>query len=88
MTTMTIERKSAKKPLRIREEYLPGSARYTTVGEEEYVMIPVKDFADWYEDLEDRVLVEERRRFDDAPVVPLEEIKAGIAREKAARSRS
>jgi hypothetical protein len=86
MATMTSKEKAVEKPLRIREEYLPDSARYAIVDEEEYVMIPVKDFAGWYEDLEDRIIVEERRLFDDGPVVSLEEINAEIARDKAARS--
>ncbi len=67
MTTMTPKRKAAKKSLRIRPEFLPDSARYATIDEEEYVMIPVRDFAGWYEDIEDRIIVEERRRFDDGP---------------------
>ncbi len=79
MTTATIKRKK----LRIREELLPDSAVYATIAEKEYVMIPVEEFGDWYEDIEDRILVKERKRFDEGPAVPLAEIQERIRREKA-----
>lgn len=44
-----------RKPLRIREELLPESAVYGTFAGKEYVMIPVEDFGDWYEDLSDNI---------------------------------
>ena len=59
MATITASRKKApKKPLRIRPELLPDSAKYGTFDGREYVMIPVEDFGEWYEDVEDGAVVE------------------------------
>ncbi len=86
MTTMTPRKKASRKPLRIRPEFLPESAIYGTFAEREYVMIPVEDFGDWYEDIEANVVAEERRQFDDGPVVPVEDILAEIQAKKAGKS--
>ncbi len=73
MTTSTIHKKMSRKPLRIRPEFLPESAKYATIDDTEYVLIPVKDFAEWYEDIEDRA-VGEYVRDDPTPAVPGEEM--------------
>ncbi len=62
------------KPLRIREELLPDSARYLTLDNVEYVMIPVAEFGDWYEDAIDSALVHEYG-YDDEPAIPWEDVK-------------
>jgi hypothetical protein len=73
MTTMTPKRKTARKPLRIRPELLPDSAKYATFDDEEYVMIPVRDFGDWFEDIEDMLSIEDARN-NPAPGISLEEL--------------
>lgn len=40
-----------KKNLRIRPELLPETATYGTFADKEYVMIPVEDFGEWFEDI-------------------------------------
>ncbi len=85
--TATIERrKPARKPLRIRPEYLPDSARYATIDDCEYVMIPVADFAGWHEELEDRA-VAEYVKDDPSPGIPFDEmlrrVKQGGKRKKS-----
>lgn len=67
----------AKKPLRIREELLPGSSRYITIDGIEYVALPVADFRDWYEDIEDRIALEEARA-DREPGTPIETVMADL----------
>lgn len=74
--TATVAR---KKTLRIRPEFLPDSARYATIDEREYVMIPVEDFAEWHEDLEDRA-VAEYVRDDPAPGIPFDEMMRRVER--------
>lgn len=49
-----------KKPLRIRPELLPDSATYGTFADKEYVMIPVEDFGEWYEDIALGAIAEDR----------------------------
>ncbi len=83
MTTMTPQRKASRKSLRIRPELLPESAMYGTFADREYIMIPVADFGDWYEDIEANIIAEERRQFDDGPCIPIEDIMAEIRRKKA-----
>ena len=85
MTTLTPRKKASRKPLRIRPEFLPESAVYGAFAGREYVMIPVEDFGDWYEDIEANAIAEERRRFDDGPAVPVEDILAGIRSAKATK---
>jgi hypothetical protein len=81
MTTMTPRKRATRKPLRIRPELLPGSARYVTLDDDEYVMIPVRDFGDWYEDIEDNAVAEYAK---DVPgsAIPLEDVEAEIQRER------
>ena len=76
--------RAAKKKLRIRGELLPETARYADLDGQEYICIPVKDFGGWYEDIEDRLLVEEFERNDDGVRIPFDEVMARIARDKAA----
>lgn len=80
MTSAT-KRRPAKKALRIRDELLPGSAKYATIDDVEYVMIPVADFGDWYEDVEDGAVV--RHSLDNpAPLIPAMEVKAKVQRQQ------
>lgn len=69
----------AKKPLRIREEFLPKSARYITIDDIEYVAMPVADFGEWFEEVELGAVLDDRKK-DTAPAIPfdqaVEEIKA------------
>ena len=81
---MAVRKKSSRKPLRIRQELLPDSAKYGTFDGLEYVMIPVEDFGGWYEDIEDRLALEEARS-DPSPGISLDELlkKAGRTRRAA-----
>lgn len=76
----------AKKPLRIREELLPASAVYGTFAGREYVMIPVEDFGDWYEDTVDMAVAEDRGD-DPGPGVPAEQVFAHLPHPKRRLSR-
>lgn len=80
--TTTAKKRVAGKRLRIREELLPESAKYATIDDVEYVMIPVSDFGEWYEDVEDGAVVRYARAHP-APLVPAERVKAKIARRTA-----
>lgn len=74
MTTATAPgKKMPQKPLRIRPELLPDSAKYCTLDEREYVMIPVEDFGGWLEDIEDTLSLEEYRN-DPDPGISLDEL--------------
>ncbi len=77
MTTTTAGKKSPRKPLRIRPELLPKSAIYGTFAEQEYVMIPVEDFGDWYEEIVDNAAAKTVRDCD-CPTVPFEEVAAEL----------
>lgn len=79
MTTAATRKKAPRKPLRIRPELLPNSAKYGTFDGREYVMIPVEDFGEWYEDIEDGAVVEYARD-NPEPLVPAEEVRAGLGR--------
>ena len=79
MTATVTRRKASRKPLRIRPEFLPDSARYITIDDCDYVMIPVADFAGWHEDLEDRAVAEDARD-DPAPGIPFDEMMRRIRR--------
>lgn len=78
MTATAEKKKTSRKPLRIRQELLPDSAKYGTFDGREYVMIPVEDFGGWYEDMEDRLALEEARD-NPSPGISLDELlqKAG-----------
>ncbi len=78
MTTMT-KKRSTKKPLRIREELLPESAVYGTFADREYIMIPVEDFGEWYEDIEDGAVVQYTQD-NPTPLISAEQVKEKIAR--------
>ncbi len=75
----TKERKPSRPParLRIREELLPGSARYITIDDIEYVAMPVADFGEWYEDTVDLAVAEDRD-LDPDPCVPAEQVFARL----------
>lgn len=77
MPTTATHKKPVRKPMRIRPELLPDSATYGTFDGREYVMIPVEDFGDWYEDVEDGAVVAYARD-NPEPIVPAEEVKAGL----------
>lgn len=68
-----------KKPLRIREELLPDSATYGTFAGREYVMIPVEDFGDWYEDLADNIAADCAME-EPGESIPMEEVLAQSAK--------
>lgn len=80
--------KAPKKPLRIRPELLPDTATYGTFAGKEYIMIPVEDFGEWYEDATLGAIAQDRLENDDGPALPLEasvdEIEGGRKR-KAGR---
>ncbi len=57
-TAMEPREKTMRKPLRIHPELLPDSAKYGTFDGRDYVMIPVEDFGDWYEDALDGAVIE------------------------------
>ncbi len=78
MTTIAPRKKTPRKPLRIRPELLPDSAKYATIDSEEYVMIPVRDFGEWYEDVVDGAVAQ--YAFDNPePLVPSEQVKKAAA---------
>jgi hypothetical protein len=83
MTTAAPRRKASRKPLRIRQELLPDSAKYGTFDGREYLMIPVEDFGGWYEDIEDRLALEEARN-DPSPGISLEELLEKANRRRGA----
>lgn len=84
MTTATAPRKrTVRKPLRIRPELLPDSAKYATIDDEEYVMIPVRDFGEWYEDIEDGAIAQYAHD-NPEPAISFEELEAEIRRERGA----
>ena len=74
-------KKALGKPLRIRPELLPDSAKYGAFDGREYVMIPVEDFGEWYEDVEDGAVVRYARD-NPEPCIPLEVIKAEMPRKR------
>lgn len=71
------------KPLRIREELLPDSARYITIDDIEYVAMPVAHFGEWYEDTVDMAVADDRSR-DPAPCVPMEQVFAHLSKSRKA----
>ncbi len=77
MTTTTARKKTPRKPLRIRPELLPEGAVYGTFAGREYVMIPVEEFGDWYEEIEDNAAARTVRACD-CPTVPFEEVAAEL----------
>ncbi len=86
MTTTTAKKRVPKpnKPLRIREELLPDSARYITIDDIEYVAMPVADFGEWYEDTVDLAVAEDRDR-DPGPCVPAEQVFAHLPKAPKAK---
>ncbi len=80
-TTAAPGKRASRKPLRIRPELLPDSAKYATIDGEEYIMIPVRDFGEWYEDVEDGAVVQHVRD-NPEPTIPFEELEAEIRRER------
>lgn len=74
---MTGTLKSPAKPLRIREELLPASARYIIIDDVEYIAMPVAEFGDWYEDALDGAVLDDREQ-DSDPAVPFEQAMAEI----------
>jgi hypothetical protein len=83
MTTTLSRKKTPEKPLRIRPELLPDSATYGTFSGREYVMIPVEEFGEWYEDVEDGAVVRYTRD-NPEPGTPFEEVQAELARGRKA----
>lgn len=61
---------------RIRPDLLPDSAVYGTFAGREYVMIPVDDFGEWYEDITLGAVAQDRMDNDTEPPIPLEAILA------------
>lgn len=84
--TTAAKKRPAKKPHRIREELLPESAKYATIDNIEYVMIPVADFGEWYEDVEGGAVVQYARD-NPAPLVPAAQVKEKIARRNRSAKR-
>lgn len=78
MTTATKKRPATKKPLRIRPELLPESAKYGSFDGREYIMIPVEEFGDWYEDIQDGAIIQDRRENNNEQLVSLDEFLAEL----------
>lgn len=76
--TATMTKRTSRKLLRIRPELLPDSAKYATIDDEEYVMIPVRDFGEWYEDVEDGVLAQHALD-NPEPLIPAEQVRAAMS---------
>lgn len=74
---MIPEKPPARKPLRIRPELLPESAKYATFDDREYVMIPVADFGDWYEDALDGAVIEHIESLGE-PTIPAEKVLSSL----------
>ncbi len=73
-----------QKPLRIRPELLPASAKYGTFDGREYIMVPVENFGDWLEDIEDRLDWEDYKN-NPEPGIPFEEVLKEIEEERRAK---
>ncbi len=71
-----LNRSGAKRhdPRRIRPEVLPETATYGTFAGKEYVMIPVEDFGEWYDDVTLGAIAQDRLEMDDEPPIPIENI--------------
>ena len=80
--SITTKKKGVKKN-RIRPELLPDSAKYATIDEREYIMIPVSDFGEWYNDVLDGAIADERRAAG-ADTEPFDQVVArlGVAGRK------
>lgn len=83
-TTMMPRRKTVRKPLRIRPELLPDSAKYGTFDGREYVMIPVEEFGDWYEDALDGAVVDHIESLGET-AVPAESVLSTLGLESTAK---
>lgn len=70
-------KKALKKPLRIRSELLPESARYITIDDVEYVALPVVEFGDWYEDTLDGAVADYVESLGE-PAIPAEKVLADL----------
>lgn len=66
-----------KKPLRIRPELLPETATYGNFAGRDYVMIPIVDFGEWYEDTVDGAVADYIDSLNE-PGIPDEEMRAKI----------
>ncbi len=73
-----------KKPLRVKPEFLPDSATYGTFAGREYVMIPVEDFGEWYEDALDGAVVDHIRSCGEE-AIPADEVYASLGIKPAGR---
>ncbi len=76
-TTAAPRKKTVEKPLRIRRELLPDSAKYGTFDGREYIMIPVEDFGDWYEDSLDSAVVDHVESLGEDGI-PAEQVLANL----------
>ena len=80
--TAKIKHTPAGKPPRIRPELLPGTAIYGRFADREYVMIPVEDFGEWYEDTVDGAVADYIERLEE-PGIPEENMLAKVRRAKS-----
>lgn len=81
MTTTATAKKAKKKsgkPLRIRPELLPGTATYGTFSGKEYLMIPVEEFGDWYEDITLGAIAQDRLDNAEEPPLPFSELRKAM----------
>ncbi len=83
-TTMTPRRKAVRKSLRIRPELLPDSVKYGTFDGREYVMIPVEDFGEWYEDALDGAVIDHIDSLGET-AVPAEKVLSDLGIEPAGK---
>jgi hypothetical protein len=67
---------------RIRPELLPDTAVYGTFADREYIMIPVEDFGEWYEDATLGAIAQDRLENDSEEPIPFEAIAAKYDKRK------
>ncbi len=80
MTSVHTRKKAGNKK-RIRPELLPETAKYLTLDDTEYVMIPVSDFGEWYEDAVDSAIAEDSKE-ESGDLVTGDEVKKILEQRK------
>ncbi len=62
--------------------FFPEASRLITMDGRDYVMIPLDEFDEWYEDEIDKALVEDLKYEDKGPGIPIEEILNDVEKKK------
>lgn len=60
----------------------PESSRLITMDGRDYVMIPLDEFDEWYEDEIDKALVEDLQYEEKGPGIPIDEILQDVEKKK------